>query len=127
MKCFVHRDTDAVGTCRACNKGLCPTCVKDLGHSICCHGACETKARTLDSQVAQSSAVLAAQRRNRFLAPIFFILAGALFIAFSGSGKGSWFGFGQAFGLGFIIFGLVLGVVSHRYAKDLERKADGQV
>ncbi|GKS83899.1 hypothetical protein AVMA1855_07125 [Acidovorax sp. SUPP1855] len=124
MKCFVHQAADAVGTCRACNKGICPACAKDLGHSICCsQGPCETKARTLDSQVAQSSVVLAAQRRNRFLAPLFFIFAGALFIAFSGSGKGSWFSFGHAFGLGFIVFGIVLGIASHRYARELERKA----
>lgn len=124
MKCFVHQAADAVGTCRACNKGICPDCVKDLGHSICCsQGPCETKARTLDSQVAQSGVVLAAQRRNRFLAPMFFIIAGALFIAFAGSATGQWFGYGQAFGLGFIVFGIVLGIASHRYARDLERKA----
>jgi len=123
MKCFVHHNSDAVGTCRACNKGLCPACATDLGHSICCAGDCETKARTLHSQVQQSAVVLSAQRRNRFLAPIFFIGAGAIFIVFSSQGRGPWTSFAAAIGLGFIVFGIILGVVSQRYARELERKA----
>ncbi|MDA8455694.1 hypothetical protein M4R22_13055 [Acidovorax sp. GBBC 3334] len=125
MKCFVHHGADAVGTCRACNKGLCPACAQDLGHSLCCRGDCEAKAHTLHSQVAQNGVILAAQRRNRFIAPVFFIVAGALFIAFSSTSSRAGFGlgFGTAFGLGFIAFGIVVGIAGHRHAKELQRNA----
>lgn len=30
MRCLNHRDREAVGTCKACSKGLCAECAVDL-------------------------------------------------------------------------------------------------
>jgi hypothetical protein len=94
MRCFVHHDLEAVGTCRACNKGLCRECASDLGHSISCRGACEEKAK--------------------------FAL-GAAFVIY-GSGGNSALNLGTVMGGGFIVFGSVLAVLSQRYARELNRR-----
>jgi hypothetical protein len=122
MRCFVHREAEAVGTCRACNKGICGSCAVDLGHSICCKGHCEAKATVLNAQLAQSNTVFQTQRRNRFVAPAFMAIMGAAFIAYAGDGTTS-LNLGTVMGGGFILFGIVLAIINQRYAKELQQKA----
>jgi len=119
MRCFVHRDTEAVGTCRGCSKGVCAECVVDMGHSISCRGACEKKAQALHSQSMQSGVLLRAQRRNRFLAPALFLVMGVAIILFAGGG--SVLNYGTVMGGGFVLFGIVLAVLQQRYARELDR------
>jgi multisubunit Na+/H+ antiporter MnhB subunit len=122
MRCFVHRDVEAVGTCRGCSKGVCAECVVDLGHSISCRGACEAKAQALHTQSMQSGVLLRAQRRNRFLAPALFIVMGIAIVLFAGGG-GAPFNYGTVMGGGFILFGIVLAVLQQRYARELDRSS----
>lgn len=121
MRCFVHRDTEAVGLCRGCSKGLCPACLVDLGHAITCHGACEQKAHTLHRQLQQTDTVLRSQTRNRFFLPAFVMVMGAAFMIFASDGR-TLLNFGTVVGGGFVLFGLVLLVIVQRYARDLARK-----
>ena len=41
MKCFYHRDTDAVGLCRHCARALCPACAAEREAGLACIGRCE--------------------------------------------------------------------------------------
>jgi hypothetical protein len=122
MRCFVHQEAEAVGTCRACNKGLCPSCAVDLGHSITCKGACEIKANAINSQLANNAVLLQTQRRNKLYAPLFFVVIGVLFAIFAQDGK-SLLNLGTVMGGSFVIFGVVLAVLSHRYVKAIDGKA----
>ena len=122
MRCFVHREAEAVGTCRSCNKGLCGSCASDLGHSISCRGDCERKANTLNSQVAQSAVVLSTQKRNRYFLPAFFMVMGVGFLLFESDG-GWELNLGTAMGAGFVFFGIILAALGHRYARELDEKA----
>jgi hypothetical protein len=54
MDCFTHEGRPAVGTCRACGKGVCRSCVADLGRGIACAGRCEEPARALIAALDQS-------------------------------------------------------------------------
>lgn len=47
MKCFRHRESEALGICKNCSKGLCSGCLVDLNNGIACKNACAvaTKAR----------------------------------------------------------------------------------
>jgi hypothetical protein len=47
MKCFYHRNLDAIGNCKSCGKGLCPDCAVDLGRGLACRNKCEEDARAL--------------------------------------------------------------------------------
>lgn len=40
MKCAQHFELDAVGTCNACGKGLCPECASIFTPPVC--GSCAT-------------------------------------------------------------------------------------
>jgi hypothetical protein len=122
MRCFVHREVEAVGTCRACNKGLCSECVVDSGHSISCKGSCESKANTLNLQVANSTTVFQTHRRNRFVGPLFLIAMGAAFMVYAGDGP-SLLNIGTVMGGGFIVFGVGLAILNQRYARELQSKA----
>ena len=41
MKCFYHRDIEAVGICKSCNRGLCGDCAAEIGEGLACKGRCE--------------------------------------------------------------------------------------
>lgn len=43
MKCYNHNNVDAIGTCKACSKGLCKECHTDNGNSIVCTTTCITE------------------------------------------------------------------------------------
>jgi hypothetical protein len=120
MRCFVHRDVDAVGTCRGCSKGVCAECVVDLGHSISCRGSCETKAQALHTQSMQSGVLLRAQRRNRFFLPALLLVMGIAIVLFAGGGRSAW-NYGTVMGGGLILFGIVLAAIQQRYARELDR------
>jgi hypothetical protein len=36
MKCFVHQNTDAIGVCSTCGRGLCTACVVKIGGKFYC-------------------------------------------------------------------------------------------
>jgi len=45
MKCFRHPESDAVGSCKQCAKGLCSRCVVDVGKGLACKDSCEEYVR----------------------------------------------------------------------------------
>src|SRR6516164_5258885 len=47
MRCYNHRDRDAVGLCKSCGKGLCDACQTDLGQGLACKNRCEETVRRL--------------------------------------------------------------------------------
>ena len=122
MRCFVHRDVEAIGTCRGCSKGVCAECVVDLGHSISCRGSCEAKAQALHTQSMQSGVLLRAQRRNRFFAPAVLLVMGTAIILFAGGGRSA-LNYGTVMGGGVILFGIILAVLQQRYARELDRSS----
>jgi hypothetical protein len=54
MECFAHEGRPAVGSCRACFRGVCRGCAVDLGGGLACAGRCEDAARALIASVEQS-------------------------------------------------------------------------
>jgi hypothetical protein len=55
MECFYHEGRTAVGSCRACLRGLCRACAADLDRGLACRNRCETHARNLIAALDQSS------------------------------------------------------------------------
>lgn len=41
MKCFYHPETDAVGTCKNCHRGICRGCAAERSEGIACRERCE--------------------------------------------------------------------------------------
>jgi hypothetical protein len=47
MKCINHNETDAVGCCRWCGRGLCPTCCVEMPEGLACRNRCESDVKSL--------------------------------------------------------------------------------
>lgn len=96
MRCFYHRDKEAVGVCKNCHKGLCPECASDVGNGIACRGDCETKVQELNGMMArnkelnaQSDQLFARSQtmyrqsgRRMLAAAIVSLLVGGTFVGF---------------------------------------------
>ncbi len=87
MNCFYHQGATAVGSCKACSKGLCAACAADLGFAIACIGRCEDQARRLHQLVERnmriapvSEQLIGAQPKGYLAAGAFSLAAGLLFV-----------------------------------------------
>ena len=57
MKCYNHTDLDAVGICKACNKGICRECAVDLGNGLACRDSCEQEVREVNEIIVRSKTI----------------------------------------------------------------------
>jgi Flp pilus assembly protein TadB len=55
MECFYHEGHPAVGSCRACFKGLCRRCAAELEGGLACTGRCESMVEAVVASIAQSA------------------------------------------------------------------------
>ena len=123
MKCFNHRELDAIAVCMRCGRALCSECIGDVGGMVACLGRCEPGiAATL--QLLQSS-----RQRIELQAPVYRWLAYFLYVIGVGSlGFAAFVGFSGNFGppegllVGWGLIAVIGGVVSHRHAKTLQSK-----
>jgi len=119
MNCFYHPTVVAVGICKSCGKGLCQECAVDLGKGLACKGHCEEDVKAvmqlIDRSIQRSpyhEKVLDTARGNRYLGPLFPLVAGALFLGFASydcfqSGFESVDFLTGGLGLCFLILGLI--------------------
>lgn len=56
MKCFYHQQSDAVGICRNCSKGLCQECVVDVRNGIACKNRCENAVIAMNELIDRNKA-----------------------------------------------------------------------
>ena len=47
MKCAYHPETDAIGICMACERGVCAACAVDMERGLACKDRCEPEVRRL--------------------------------------------------------------------------------
>lgn len=115
MKCYNHPDTDAVGICQRCGKGICKLCATEIGNKVVCKDSCDAmpKRKPGESVVINSEGKVVYKGKLymfatkwRFRATFYFIIGIALF-AFSAavSDQNRWF---ILFGVFTILFGLFI-------------------
>ena len=111
MKCFYHRDIDAVGTCKSCGKGLCADCAIDLSKGLACRGRCEADVRALIELVDQNIKITPLSTRMieqggsaRLGLAVFFLLTGSVFAGWGLTHEG--LGFASILGVCFFGMGL---------------------
>jgi hypothetical protein len=111
MKCFYHRNLDAVGSCKSCGKGLCPECAVDLGKGLACRDQCEEEAKRVINLIEQNikisprAAELCDLNRGGIAAPsLFNLVIGGIFLAW-GLTDPDRFQFLIILGVCFLVFG----------------------
>jgi len=122
MRCFTHQDKEAVGICKACNKGICAECAADLGHSLACNSSCIEQAHLLNSAMERSFVVLKSSKRYANIAPAFCAVMGSGFVYYGIQGYPK-FNFASMIGIGFLIFaGVYFFVMLKWYKSDKKQE-----
>lgn len=58
MKCYIHHDSEAVGLCKNCKKGICPECLTEVDNNgIVCKGNCAEVMKKKGKQVKTTKVV----------------------------------------------------------------------
>ena len=111
MRCFRHQDKEAIGTCKACGKGVCPECVVTLPLGLVCSKECETRileiAATFKKSIADSAKTRDKIRNSRLSLIIIAIIFGIGFLVFGFTSASSSSRPGDVLvGGGFLAFGI---------------------
>ncbi len=60
MKCYLHPDAEAAGTCTSCGKAICPDCSMEIGGKLLCKPCCERVAsQCMAAQASKKEPALA--------------------------------------------------------------------
>lgn len=105
MRCYNHPSVEAVGTCKACSKGLCMECAADLGHGLACKSSHIAEVENLNALITSSTRITTTNTRGKFLAPAFYGFMGLTFLGYGlMSTRASIFGI--VMGIGFLAFAI---------------------
>jgi hypothetical protein len=107
MRCFNHTDREAIGTCKACSKGLCAECLVDLGHGLSCRGVHEATVESYRVMLERNTKMLDAAPTNSIVGPIFLIVLGVLFCTYGLYASRSAKDFTFILGCAFLIYGVI--------------------
>jgi hypothetical protein len=69
MKCFLHREADAVGLCKACFRAVCGECLVEVPGGVCCKGkpSCEQRIALAHAVIERNRATQVRLRQGRFV------------------------------------------------------------
>lgn len=79
MKCFYHRERDAVALCKACNRGVCHECAMDVPPSTACKSRCEGEVAALNLVMERGKTAYQKTGKAYRLVSIVALLIGGLF------------------------------------------------
>jgi hypothetical protein len=80
MKCYYHRDVDAIGLCKSCSKGICPPCATDVGGGLACTASCIEEVKNINALIRSNTGATSVNRRAAYFWPVFLMVLGGLFI-----------------------------------------------
>ncbi len=118
MRCFFHRDAEAIGVCQSCHRGLCTDCYAEVGQLLACRNRCEEDVARWELIAHTTAANYAAARKIYFWSAVFLVLTGlpfvisALFVIPRDRNYGL---FGLFIGVLFLLFSVIL----FRSARDI--------
>ena len=88
MHCFRHQDKEAIGTCKACGKGVCPECAITLPLGLVCSKECETYILEIAATSAKTRDKIRNSRLGLVIIAIIFGI-GFLFFGFTSASSSS--------------------------------------
>ena len=83
MRCYYHRDVEAVATCRSCCRGLCDACAVDIDKASACRERCEGDVAAMRALVVRSNRAFATGARQLRIAALICIMFAGLFVILS--------------------------------------------
>src|SRR5512135_2199519 len=80
MRCFYHRDAEAVGVCKNCGRGLCSSCAAEVENGLACRQRCEEEVRALNRITNRSKTAYEKTSSAYARAALFYFLLGLVFL-----------------------------------------------
>lgn len=80
MKCFYHRETDAVALCKSCSRALCPDCAADVPPGSACRNRCEQDVAAVNLMIERNKSVYQKARIAHKRNAIATLILGLIFI-----------------------------------------------
>jgi hypothetical protein len=80
MRCYYHRDVEAIATCRNCCRGLCAACAAEVSKVSACRDRCESEVAAVHALIARSDSAYATAGRQLRIAALICVLFAALFV-----------------------------------------------
>lgn len=117
MRCFNHQDTDAVGACKHCGKGLCPACLTDLGHGLACRDSHEQAVESINTLITRNTQAQHIAPKTWFVVPAFTAFMGLVFAGYGIFSENRVSSFTTVMGIGFLVYAAVLFVANRRAFK----------
>jgi hypothetical protein len=118
MKCFNHPESDAVGICKNCSKGICHECAVDIGKGIACKDTCVDDVKAINALIQNNRKTYSSMKPRSFIFPIFFMIIGLIFmIQGFNSGK---IDFAFYMGICFIAFSIISLIANAKYLNKLK-------
>jgi uncharacterized membrane protein YeaQ/YmgE (transglycosylase-associated protein family) len=72
MRCFNHRDNEAVGVCKACSRGLCADCAVESDSGLAC--------RDHEAEAAAMTALIRSNVAANLVTPLHYLWLGTLIV-----------------------------------------------
>ena len=85
MRCFVHQDRDAIGSCKACSRGLCPECATTLPYGLACRNSHEDLVKLAYESLTRAAQIQSSYSRVRYLGAAVFAILGVIMAALGAS------------------------------------------
>jgi hypothetical protein len=117
MRCFYHRDVEAVGNCKNCARGLCGACASEVENGLACRNRCEEEVRALNRIVARNKTAFERASATYLRTALFYVLLGVVFLA---GGVMNWGGLRWFLALAAAIF-FLSGALHYATAQKYER------
>ena len=115
MNCFNHPERIAIGSCKACCRGLCMECAADLGHGLACKNRHEKTVEMHNMIVERSARMVTRAPKGSFLLPVFFVFVGiglSAMVFFTDRRASGW---DYLVSIGFVVFGVILLIYVRAY------------
>lgn len=80
MKCYKHNETDALGICKSCQKGVCRECIVDVEGRIACKDSCEQEVKDLNEMILKNKGVYQKTSSNFYRVAAIYGFIGLFFI-----------------------------------------------
>jgi len=81
MKCFYHLQSDAVGICKNCQKGLCMECAVDVGDGLACKNRCEEQVKAANIFMKRNQVVVQNSGTGYAMSVLIWVVLALFFFA----------------------------------------------
>ena len=104
MKCFRHAQSEAVGICKHCSKGVCSECANDTGFGVVCSPGCKDEVIAIRAMIERNKRAFPIAPKTHARNALFLALFGLAFVTFGLTQRNDWFLLWFLCAIGFIMF-----------------------